>query len=295
MAKFFIPKLTDYQSSSLFFKDLFLLNKRNKAKFSQRYLAKALDWPASYAADMVKGRKRLTVPRALEFAKLAKLNVLDTEKIVYLALADSASEPVRDHFAEVLKRRNSKDSAAYIKTTEIEQKLFSDIEIGAVFEVLKWARRPLEAHDIKKLLFTFTELTVEKINASIKILIEHGMISIHEAELKILKKELVMDQFNDGTDGGIKIHTQYAKNFTRYTEKPKFPGLFTSGFVEIPKGQFNDVAKKLLEIRNWLLQYSFDNNSLKKETLESSYIYQFDIKLVLMIDKMVAQKLSATV
>ncbi len=48
----------------------------------------------------------------------------------------------------------------------------------------------------------------------------------------------------------------------------------------------------MLEIRNWLLDYSSKNNSLSKGNFNDSLVYQFDMNLILMIDKEQVNKMS---
>lgn len=285
-----LPKLAEHHTSALYFQELFELNKKLDPKFSHRSFAQILEWPVSYVADLIKGRKQLTVNRALEFAQFSNLNILDFEKFIYLALAEHPTEQVRDCFKEKLAKRFRKNPDIYNQTTVPQKELFEEIEIAAIFEVLKWARKRLPSDEIKKLLFTFPRLTTERIDEIVHLLAQKNIIEIQNGEMKILKTQMILDEFNTA-DNGIRINGEYGKNFVRYTENPIFPALYTSGFLEIPKGQFNEVARKLLEMRNWLLQYSLENNLKEKTSLGSSFVYQFDINLVLMIDKMFSETL----
>jgi len=285
MSKIKIPRIDHTTTSSSFFTDLVALNKAANRHFSHRYLAQRLKWPVSYVSDVMRERKAFSVTRAVEFAKFAKLDVMDTEKLIFLALTENSKEDVKEYFISKLTKRTSKDAKVLNMTTTSERELFTSIKVGAIFEVLKWARRPLAAAQIRDLLFTFWDLTEAEILQAIALLQKHRMISIQGKELKILQPQITLDEFNDGTDGGIRMHKQYAENFARYAEKPIFPALFTSGFVELPKDKFNEVARKLLEVRNSLLGFAEDTSRVSKEKLEDTMVYQFDINLVLLINK----------
>lgn len=289
MAKILVPKVSKYLNSADFFKDMISLNKEKQTKFSHRYLALALKWPVSYTADLIKGRKRFTLIRALELAKYAKLDALDTERLVQLSLADSSDAKVKDHFTDVLKSKSARKSSDYNKTSSLAEPLFDNIEVGAVHEILKWARRPLSATEIKKLLYTFKNLSVERIDKIVNILIDQKVIEIKSNKLFILKNELVLDQLEDGSDGGVKIHRQYAQNFIHFTEEPQFPGLFTSGFISLSAEHFKEVALRLLEIRNWMFTLHLESAQATDEKRPAS-LYQFDINLVNVLDKVEKQK-----
>lgn len=280
MAKILLPNLSKYDNCASFFKDLMILNKTRHPKFSHRYLALALKWPISYTADLIQGRKRFTLKRALELAQYSKLGIFDTEKLIHLSLADSPDAKVQQHFSKILKAKSTQNSRHQSKTTHTSEQLFEYIEIGAVYEALKWSRRPLEASEIKNLLYTFKDLSVERIQKILDILVAQKVIQIKDQKVSILVAELVLDQFNDGSDGGIKIHRQYAQNFINFTEQPQFPGLFTSGFLRFTPDQFKEVAHRLLEVRNWMFSLSSENTAAPNAPSNTSSLYQFDINLV---------------
>lgn len=285
-----IPPLRKHLSAQGFFAEFVNINKERHKGFSFRTIAAKLDWPISYMSDVIKGRKSFTVLRAIEFAKKFNLNSINTERLVHLALAEHSDTKVRDHFSANLNVDVNKWKRSATPTPQI----FEDIELEAVFNALKWARGRINAAEIKDLLFTFNvDLSLEKILKIIEELIQNEMIRAkRDKTFEILKFEITHDEFAVGyADCGIAIHERYANNFIRFTKNKEIPCMYNSGFLELPTDQFNDIASRLLEVRNWLYDISAVTSKDSKTKLKDTFIYQFDINLVNILNRSVVAKL----
>jgi predicted transcriptional regulator len=241
--------------------------------------------------DLSRGRRRLTISRALQFSSFARFNSLETERLIFLALSDSHSHDVSEFFSSKI----TLGPLQHKKSSQLDISFFETVEVGAILEVLKWARMKLPAQDICKLLYTFPQLTPQRVEQLIQMLVDKKVIQIAKDEsVKMLRKDLALDEFEKNSkDGcGVHIHKHYARSFINFCENMRSPSLFTSGFVEIPRAQFTETATKLLEIRNWLLQFSQETNGKSKSRLDETLVFQFDINLVPAIQKELAIELA---
>ncbi|MBY0412724.1 MAG: hypothetical protein K2Q18_01095, partial [Bdellovibrionales bacterium] len=89
MRKTFTPDINLYSEILPFFQDFYLLNKEKNKNFSYQYMAMQLDWSAPYINDVFKGRKKLSLNRAMELIEYLGLSGTTAERFLFLYLSDS--------------------------------------------------------------------------------------------------------------------------------------------------------------------------------------------------------------
>lgn len=157
--------------------------------------------------------------------------------------------------------------------------------MNAVFSVLRWARKMLSPKEIKSILHTF-KLSEEEIQLYINLLQEKKIfIAQPDGSINFLKKELIFDDFETTADGQININRKYAENFIRFSQAMQGPALYNSGLIEIPRSEFMNMAKKILDFRNWIIEVSRETVEAPKEKIDDTYLFQIDLNLFSVIDK----------
>lgn len=89
-----VPHLQDCKNAQEFFRKLYEIN---QPKLSHRKFAGELNWPVSYLGDVIQGRKKLTVNRAIQLATALQLNAFQHEYLLMLALQEVDSAGVRNY------------------------------------------------------------------------------------------------------------------------------------------------------------------------------------------------------
>ena len=115
------PDINQYNSISLFLQEVYSLNKKANKNASFRYFALKLKWPVSYLNDIIKGRKKLTIKRALELGLFLKLDAVDLERLIYLSLKQFEDKTTNDYFSKKLTEEF--DSKTYFKSAKTEEPL----------------------------------------------------------------------------------------------------------------------------------------------------------------------------
>lgn len=279
----------EYNNYRSYLKDFTDLNKRTVRNFSHRSFAKKIGWQIGYLVDVIKERKSLTLTRAFQIAQYQELSHLETEHLIHLVLKEDLGPISGNHFQRKFKQEGY-DS--YRVNTVADPGLIENVEMDAVFSALRWARKLLSPLEIKNLLHTF-ELTEEQIKLYIDLLQQKKILNIQaDGTLEFLKKELIFDDFNTTLDGQIHINRVYAENFIRFSRAMQGPALFNSGFIEIPRAEFQSMAKKILDFRNWILEVSRTTVSSPKSRMNETVIFQLDMNFFSVADKSSAELLS---
>ncbi|MFZ4403757.1 MAG: hypothetical protein ACOYOK_06610 [Pseudobdellovibrionaceae bacterium] len=283
-----VPHILKYDDVPQLFADFFELNKSKTRGFSHRYFAQKAKWPMSYLSDLIKGRKPLTLTRAVQFSQLVRLDSLQTERLIYLTLL-KAKEIEIQKFAK--KKISATIEGLYHKTCKVPYSMIENLEYEAVMTVLVWARKKIPAQEIKKRLFTFEDFSEEKINAVIKKLEEHKVISFDQkGHLKDFSFMVLDESRDDPTQSakafstGVHIHKKYAENFIQFAKKDLAPSFYTSGFVEIPRKDFKRIAEKFYELRNWVLEFGQQTSLQKKESVEDTVVFQMTMNLFTLLE-----------
>lgn len=115
-----IPCISKQENAVSFFSELIALNSDNRA-FSQRALSLKLKWPSSYITDILKGRRGLTISRAIQFASYFQFEAANFKKLIFLAIESSVSMEPQD-----LERIRSVRIAGHAENCEHEQIMITD-------------------------------------------------------------------------------------------------------------------------------------------------------------------------
>jgi hypothetical protein len=277
------PKLSPFEYSDYhaYLKDFVDLCKTTLPKFSHRSFAQDIGWQIGYLVDVMKFRKNLSLTRAFQLAQHQGLGHLETEHLIQLVLKEDLAGVSRGHFQRKL-REEGYDS--YRNNTTADRELVENVELDAVYSAIRWARKPLLPHEIKEVLYTF-ELEEGRIQNYLSILQEKGIVKFHaDGSLEVLQKEIAFDDFYTSKDGGIHINRRYAENFVRFSQNRKGPALFNSGLIEIPTSAFPSIVKKMLDLRNWILEISRETVESSKSYLSETELYQVDLNLFSVLD-----------
>ena len=141
--------------------------------FSLRRFSKRIGWPYSYLYDLLAKRKNLTLLRAIQFAKVEKLDVFETEHLIHLCLQVSEVPEVATHFRKAIETKtNTKPHSI-----EIDYELISDVSLLGVFEWAKCIGRPFKTDEVMKALYIFPELDGEKALLILNKLKANGLIA----------------------------------------------------------------------------------------------------------------------
>lgn len=291
-----IPAISNFNSSSNFLKSFYETNKQADKTISYRSISHDLNWPNSYLHDIITGRKNLTITRAFEFAKFAKLSLQEVERLVYLTLIDSGTEEMKHYFLDKLSKElnfapaSLEDAVhenihdAFNETTE---ELKGDICASAILKLFIWSKGKIDKNDISKLLFLFPELADTAIlEDKISKLVKNKNIEIipttdeNIIEVKILNNSIhfIIDKQN------AHLGANFTDNMSKILRHKKVSGLFNSGYLIINKKKAKDIRFKINALRNWLLEVETESLNLESENQNESLLFQYDINFAPVID-----------
>jgi uncharacterized protein (TIGR02147 family) len=100
-----IPSVVEYSDYRSFLTDFWEANKALNF-FSSRYLALKLDWSASYFHDVMSGRKKFSIPRAVELANYLELSLQQTDYLILMVLKDMEHELTSEYVAKRIAQGN---------------------------------------------------------------------------------------------------------------------------------------------------------------------------------------------
>lgn len=192
-------------------------------------LAQRLKWPISYIPDLIRGRKKLTLARAIAFARRYRLDPISLEKLILLAVRDSG----------LLEKNES-----------------------ALLDAQKTRRRHPPTED---------------------------MVAKRGVSFTVSSEPLYTDDRGQVNDSAM--HTRFASLFASFFRNaPLFgPALYNSAFVHLDVSRFEEVAEKIVALRNWILEISRIDEAV---TLDRDVrLFQLDFNLTPICHKKTAQGL----
>lgn len=282
------PDIQNYQSIRDFLRDLYEINKAESAKTSFRFFAMKLKWPVSLLNDIMSGRKRLTISKALELGLFLKLDAVDIERLVFLSLQQSEDKDTFEFFSKKLKEEL--DNRSYFSTAKvkepfpedfqiIDESIYSDISLLAIFDIIAWAKGKITPERIGDLLYTFPELrNPEVMQQKIKRLVKAKLIE------PIFKKDQVEGfKYNSKrlffvvNPQTAPLMAQYAENYKRMVQNPDAKAWIGSGFVMLSQDKILEVKKRIVAFRNWIL--SLDSRAANQDHGNQKLLFQFDLNL----------------
>lgn len=278
-SKILIPSPLDYKDSRSFFAELVRLNKANSTKFSYRMMAAYLSWPVSYLPDIISGRKKFSVNRAVEFVQKFNLKGFKSERIYYYAINDISSSG----YVEEIKI-NSKPTILLNPSVDQSLELVSDASF--VMNVLFWLQKKIDVDEIYA-NYNFSGIGQSRIQKALKYIDDKKIFEWTDSNKLLNYDENKMKLVNDNYDGrsnenpflGIELHRDYAHTFLQFIQNPQAPASYISRAVFVPKGQFMAIATKVLELRNWIDELSSQFIADKNLNHQNSYLMQLDLNL----------------
>lgn len=275
---FQVPDVNEHKDSCSFFRRFVEVNRNANRKFSTRFLAKRLAWPASYLTDLTSGRKSLTISRAVQFAKVAELDEFSTERLILMAIRDKEDPVAKQYATAALSSRYEETIFADAPVTGAP---FSEVETLAVLDLLLWLGEIPEVAAIKKMLPTFASWSDQRLREIVQFVSASGLFEVDEksGRLRQVHDYLQFDSFLDGANRRSRglIHKQYAENFIRFCDSISPPLDLNSGFVALTESQFEVLRHKLLILRNWLFKAAQHNQGSGSKGAALLYQYDFNV------------------
>lgn len=259
MKKLIVPSPQRFECASDYFEVFINENKAKNSFFSFRYFATRIGWPNSYLSDLAKKRKKLSLQRATEFADHFKLSTLDRERLLWFSLLEKRNKmskafvgPKLDLSAKHVMRLSPKNLDIVQHHVMLE-----------VFNLLRFTRKKMTAKEIKE-HFQISGFLEDEINQALNSIEKRKLFSWDtDGNLAKTNGEVPGFDNHDKTDGkpylGIELHQKYAENFLDFINNPKSPSTYNSGFVEVKKEQFMPIALRIIELRNFIMEISEEN------------------------------------
>jgi uncharacterized protein (TIGR02147 family) len=276
MKKLIVPSIQKYEVVSDFFTEFIEVNRAKNSFFSFRYFSNRIGWPSSYLSDLSKNRKKLSLKRAEEFSNHFKLSTLESERLIWLALASKVNKNLKNYANKKIKQT----PLNILKPQKNVDSILKYHIACEVFTILMYSRKKLCAREIHE-KYAVTGFSIEEIESSLRYIEslkilkwdENGCLIKSEGDLK------GFDNFNKLDNEpfvGIEFHKKTVENFLEFINNPKLPSAYNSGFVEIKKDQFIPIAMKIIELRNWLLEIS-EQNQCELNSNEPRRLMQFNL------------------
>jgi uncharacterized protein (TIGR02147 family) len=272
-----MPSIFDEKSASSFFKKFIELN-RDRKGFSQRAVSTRLKWPVSYLPDLIRGRKPLSIQRAVQFARYFKLSPIDMEKLILLSLHDQK-------MIDSLENASLKNTKSQTRKNAPEDLDLLDAHLLLVLECIRWFKGQATAEGLSELLKP-RGLTEKDILKSIKILMKKDLIQKENEHYKTTSKAILGDDF-DSAANDAQMHKQFASMTMEYFNQAFGPAVYNSAFVHIERSRFEEIADRIVAFRNWLLEISAID--AQKEVHEDIRLFQLDLNLTPIVSKPIAQ------
>lgn len=289
-----IPDIQAFSEYRPYLKALYELNRTSRVG-SFRYYAQKLNWPISYMNEVISGKKKLTLNRALQLGLFLKLDAVDIERLIYLTLKDSEEDNIRTYFSNKVSMEgktegyfniSEKNQPAEDDMMLVGEEIFSDISLLAIADVIALRRGQVTPQEIIKLLYSFPELQDEEVlESKFRLLESKGIIQRKYQGTKLVGFSHSNKRLAFSIDRNTVRHmAQYADNYSRIicAERPR--GWITSGFVILSKDRLGEAKKRILAFRNWLL--SLENEVIKNPDYNSKdvAVFQMDVNLISILD-----------
>lgn len=289
------PNISNYSESKLYFSDFYELNKKAGVPISFRLLAKKLNWPFSYLSDVIHARKPLSVIRALEFAKFANLDVVETERMVYMTFTNFSNEDIQQYFLTKLEKEHNSDLDERSENhhagleNEIDtciEELKGDLSASALLKLLDLCQGKIRKELIGSLLSSFDELKDSKIvDEKIRLLEKNGNIRIISNHKALIQVEILRSSIYFSIDYDTR---HLLANFTDHNSKlirgQNCSGHFNNGFIKIKKENFKTILQKMSQLRNWLVELDKESKLTTPIETADCILFQYGINLATLIN-----------
>ncbi|MCC7404944.1 MAG: TIGR02147 family protein [Bdellovibrionales bacterium] len=271
-----VPNLRKYHVAVDFFSDLYDQNKRSRSTFSHRSFAKKVGWPASYLADLLKKRRKLTVTRALQFASAVKLTPAETEHLILMCLAEFEDLQVADHFKTLLLNRSlpAQRQVSFKKYLG----LFENLRAMYLRELILWGQGQMRLSQLLKANLAFPELRDSQVlKETLDFLTDRQLVrATTTADTYVVVENAVFalddDLFTNAQPQDLAQHyIRQLEILSRLYRRYRGVGFSFSGYIDIRKDRAAEIQKRLFELRDWLISLSQEAKSThlkENETLQ---------------------------
>ena len=168
------PDITSHQSIVSFVKKLIEINVERDQKYSIRWFCQNLNWSASYINDLLSGRRKISLAKAIELGSFLQLDPLAYEALVMLAMVDHKDSSVADYYSGELSKRFGE-----LQKTAVESNS-KHFEFRS-FLILEWicslGRKPKRSEFSS--LFTI-DVTAQEIDEIVSFFTKNGYITLDD-------------------------------------------------------------------------------------------------------------------
>jgi hypothetical protein len=252
------------------------------ARRSHRFFAKRLGWPSSYLADVCAGRRQLSIVKAVEFSTFMRMSGTDSERLMTMVLCELAQdESTKRYLRQSLQRAHS---VAYGDATVTAKDALNDMESMAVFNLLLWSRRLLRPEVICRLLYTFKNLTPERVDAAVQRLMAAGVIAVTADGGLAFNIENV-EIFDGSSQDPMEYYRSAARNFMQWCTTFKDPAFHTSGVALLSKTHFLEARRRMIKMLHWLGEAENASKEDVRSGAGECLPFQFDLNLFCLLDR----------
>jgi hypothetical protein len=262
-----IPSLFDQSDASSFFATFVAANAHRKS-FSQRSFSLKIKWPISYIPDLIKGRKKFSIERAIQFGNFVKLDPIDFEKLIYLAIASSHDKEENLGRIKSIKSGEHRENAFNAK--------INSAKVMLVFTGIGWLKEFATEKNIFDLVAE-RNVSVEETKAILKFLLEDKIITVKDSVYIPLMHELSIDTATIPS-GDYTLWLEFLKfQEIFYAKKPAKFSSFSSWLVVLENSRLEEIKKRMDAFRHWIIEISNIDEQL--DSSANTSIYQFDFNL----------------
>lgn len=304
MSKPFAPDISDYDKLLPFFEDFYALNKKQNKKFSYQFLANKLGWSAPYLNDIFKGRKRLSLTRALEFMELLGLRGVRAERFLTLFLAESDASFSK---SRVMQETLAGTNTNFRPSTENVKELLKQFETIFEYYILFYLHYNKGAWNTDKFLSELTltsKPTNEWIERVFQKLVEQERVTFQPKSqtYKVETRTHDLLHFDPKRNADefrkriAKVAQEHSAVFYDYLENPLYgKSSYVVGTVSLDPEAYQEARARISALHNYLIEASgkcqarFDEDANAAVTAENR-IWQYQINIFSVFEDPAAQK-----
>ncbi len=290
-----LPDIFEFKSYTQYFEKIINNSKENDTNKGFRYFSHILNWSPSYMHDVVKGKKKLSVMKGLEFSTKFSLDQLEQEYLLLLILKDGPSEKLKKKAHRALSTWQEKQNLPNKKiTSEIDQSFLA----GPLLRFLiinnnKFKDFNQAAESFQK-EFPATHITRSEVINTLEVLKKNDYVTIKSGYVNILKAQIenfdfVNDQLEDGSvklEGNWldEIQKKYFLTTIDYLNKPFGELFFRNGYSLLRKKEQFLIRQKIDELREIIDNLDQKNHERalqqsKDEAIEDYCVIQYGLSL----------------
>jgi uncharacterized protein (TIGR02147 family) len=278
MTSFTIPNLFEQENAGSFFANFVSVNSHRK-NFSQRGFSTKIGWPVSFLPDLIKGRKKFSIERAIQFGNFVKLDPVHFEKLIYLAIADSYEA------GENLQRISGLKT--FVQYDNVSENL-ATAKASLIFMSVQW----LQSFATEKNIIALAgerKISPEETRLILNLLVESKVIEKSGSIYVGLVNELSLNFVEKTPDTYMKYWKEFADFHKIFLENTTGPSIYSSAFMIVEQSAYEEIKSKILAFRNWLLEMS--NSASNLDPSVETCLYQCDLNLTMVTSRESAKEL----